>query len=280
MSLRPLRTMVAGWQPVAPVANDPLAILTRAWPGIVGARVAEHSQPLELSGEALVISTRSSAWSQQLQFLSPQILERLRELGSLPPVTRIRFRTGPLRTARGGSPVPRPAARAAAARQLSLPPGPALDERDAFERLRGRIAGVSRAAAGHCAGCGAPTEDAVRCAPCRGEAERGRRLELERLLFNLPWLDLRGVRGLLPDIEPAEFDAARRDLLQRWWTALERARRTGKPLSRRERQIASSYVLLHSGLDPERITPAVVRNLLGDELEAQLYRAQEPPARS
>jgi hypothetical protein len=280
MSLRPLRIMVAGWRPVAPVANDPLAILTRAWGGIVGARVAEHSQPLELSGDALVIATHSSAWSQQLQFLGPQILERIGELGSLPPVARIRFRTGPLRTTRAAPQAPGPAARSAAARQLAPPPGPALDERDAFERLRGRIGGVARAAAGRCSGCGAPTEDAGPCAPCRGAAERERRLELDRLLFNLPWLDLRGVRGLMPQIEPAEFEAARRDLLQRWWTALERARRTGKPLSRRERQLASSYVLLHSGLDPERITPAVVRNLLGDELEAQLYRTQERPARS
>ena len=46
----------------------------------------------------------------------------------------------------------------------------------------------------------------------------------------------------------------------------------------RERQIASSYVLLQSGLEPDRITPAVVRNLLGDELEAQLHWSARTPA--
>jgi len=60
--------------------------------------------------------------------------------------------------------------------------------------------------------------------------------------------------------------------LQRWWVILERAKRAGT-LTRCgiERKLASSYVLLQSRLRPDRITPAVVRNVLGPELEALLW---------
>jgi hypothetical protein len=76
----------------------------------------------------------------------------------------------------------------------------------------------------------------------------------------------------LPATTPADFERARRHLLQRWWLVLERARRS-KTVGRAglERQIASSYVLLHSRIPPDRITPAIVRNLLGEELEALLW---------
>ena len=60
--------------------------------------------------------------------------------------------------------------------------------------------------------------------------------------------------------------------MQRWWLLLERARRAGRvSASGVERQVASSYVLLQSRLPPDRISPAVVRNLLGDELDALLW---------
>jgi Dna[CI] antecedent, DciA len=270
--------MVSGWRPVATSGDDPLALVALAWGGIVGARVAQHSRPLEINGDALLVATRSSAWSQQLQLLSPQILERMRALNGVPPVTRLRFRSGLLRA--GTSP-PVPALRAGRAAAATEPaPVAAADEHAAFERLRARIAGVVRTASGHCPRCGAPTERPQACAPCRGESERTRRLELERVLYNLPWLDASAVRELVPEVDRSEFEAARRSLLQRWWGVLERARRAGKPLLPRERQVASSYVLLQSGLEPDRITAAVVRNLLGDELEAQLYRAQDRPPRS
>jgi len=108
------------------------------------------------------------------------------------------------------------------------------------------------------------------CAPCRGGAETAGAIELERILFAMPWLSLDELRKLVPGLRDDRHERVRRGLLQRWWTVLERARRAARKLSRRERQIASSYVLLQSGLAPDRITPAIVRNLLGDDLESQL----------
>jgi hypothetical protein len=80
------------------------------------------------------------------------------------------------------------------------------------------------------------------------------------------------MREQLPGLSAAEFERARRSLLQRWWLVLERARRAGKlSASGLERHVASSYVLLQSRLSPDRVTPAVARNLLGPELEALLW---------
>ena len=65
-------------------------------------------------------------------------------------------------------------------------------------------------------------------------------------------------------------------LLQRWWLVLERVKRGGK-VSPEERQVASSYVLLQSRLPPDRITPAIVRNLIGDAVADAIWPAHAEP---
>jgi hypothetical protein len=97
-----------------------------------------------------------------------------------------------------------------------------------------------------------------------------RRTDLERLLFNVPWLDFESLASLVPGLDRGELEAVRRGLLQRWWRVLERVGRSTRPITDRERSIASSYVLLQSGLAPDEITPAVTRNVLGADIEARL----------
>jgi len=226
---RPLQSLVAGWRPADGTPLEPLEAILLAWTGIVGGRVAQHSQPLELHDGVLVVATRSSAWSQQLQFLEPEILARLRAMGG-PALTGLRFRSGRLR-----------------------PPKPAGAERSVVRRPRPAAA------------------EGPLCAPCRGERARRRKVDLERLFFNLPWLDAESLVSLVPGLEPGELEAIRRGLLQRWWLGLERVRRGSRRATDHERRIASSYVLLQSGLAPDDITPAVVRNVLGPDLEARLF---------
>ena len=55
-----------------------------------------------------------------------------------------------------------------------------------------------------------------------------------------------------------EYEQNRTALLARWWDALVRVRRTGKiSPGGYERQVASSYLLLKTGWEPERITPTI-----------------------
>lgn len=59
------------------------ATVLARWGHLVGAGIAEHSQPVSLHDGALVVAAESTAWATQLRLLAPRILQRLRaELGS------------------------------------------------------------------------------------------------------------------------------------------------------------------------------------------------------
>ena len=272
MPLQPIRDALVGWKPSERDRADRLTTIRLAWASIVGVAVAAQSMPIAATGTTLLIATRSSAWSQQLQFLSMEILERLKRLELDEPVERLTFRTGALRAKRETAARPaRPRVRPAAQPQLEV----ANDSADAFEHVRRRLGALRAATDVSCAACGAPLDGGPRgrrCAPCAAQAERARTIALERLLYMTPWLDLATLREHLPGLDSKEYERVRRGLLQRWWLVLERARRAGKAgPSHRERDIASSYILLQSRLPPDRLTPEVVRNIVGPEVEAFLW---------
>lgn len=67
------------------------------WEKIVGNVIAKNTRPKNFYKDVLVIYVRNSAWTQELQFLKPQLLEKIRlEF----PATKIRdlmFRVGPVK---------------------------------------------------------------------------------------------------------------------------------------------------------------------------------------
>ena len=273
MSLRPLRAAVESWQPGRGLPADPVQAIAAAWPAIVGDHVAGHSAPVGIAGNALVIATRSSAWSQQLQFLSVAILAGVNALPTGRAIARVTFRSAALRA---GSGTRHDAAPLPPARQPPRGPEPeaAVDLWDALERVRRRMGRMRARAGAGCRSCGASLGPgaAERCPPCLGRAETERFVAAQRALYMTPWLGYTETREEVPGLAPAEFERARRHLLQRWWLILERARRAKRvSASGFERQIASSYVLLQSRLPPDRIGPAIVRNVLGPEVEALVW---------
>lgn len=58
----------------------------------MGLRVARRSRPAGFSGTTLFVTVTSSAWAQELSFLSRSIVERLSALGH--GVTTLRFQVG------------------------------------------------------------------------------------------------------------------------------------------------------------------------------------------
>lgn len=268
--LRPLRAAIAEWVPAATTGGDPLGAIASAWPGLVGSGVAEHARPAQVVRETLVVVTRSSAWSQQLTFLSPQILAGLGSLEEGRSITKLRFRVGTVRAPRR----PRFAASTAPGhRRRTEPPaplGPDASPSDALQRYRGRLAMRRGTAEGRCVECGAPHAGRERCAPCAGRRASDRMIAAQRLMYEAPWLGYAGTAQIVPGLERADYDRWRRALLARWWEILARARLC-KRATVIERLVASSYLILHSALEPDRITPAIVRNLLGDELTALLF---------
>jgi len=91
-------------------------------------------------------------------------------------------------------------------------------------------------------------------------------------MFDVPWLGFSGIADLVAGLTREEYEENRATLLARWWDILERTRKTGKLSSDGlERQIASSYLLLLTGWVPERITPAIARSQLGDDIYQLMY---------
>jgi hypothetical protein len=274
--LKPLRESLGGWMPSEhDRAADPLVLLGAAWADIVGEEVARNSQPARIADQTLVVTTRSSAWSQQLSFLSDTIVAAIRARLPAAGIERLRFRVGTVRPARVR---PAPAARSLVSPHRTSARPPTGSTEEAIARFKEDVTSRQRAksASGwkECEGCGmfiAPGAR-TRCMPC--ENARAQRIETmaARLLFEAPWLGQRAASALVEGLREEEYGAIRARLLARWWEILARALASHR-LSRdgRERLIASSYVILKSQLPPERIVPATVRNVLGDELHDLIY---------
>jgi hypothetical protein len=274
--MRALRHALSTWEPAASFHDDPVSQIRAQWPEIVGADVAANTRPAEIARDALVVLTRSSAWSQQLSFLSERILASLRARTGA-NVERLRFRVGRIANT-GNEAVILPAARRKVYRKVSEVHDPAPTLEAAFERFREDVEGAERAkaAAGwkECIRCGVrilPPSGSF-CVPCTNLEAEERDARVARLLFEAPWLGYAGVAPLVEGLTREQYEAIRLRLLRRWKDVLDRVRRTGRAqITTRDRMIASSYVLLKSELDPERIAPAVVRDLLGDDLHEILY---------
>ncbi|MBV9646504.1 MAG: DUF721 domain-containing protein [Candidatus Eremiobacteraeota bacterium] len=266
--MRPLRSALASWSPKGGGRTDPLAAAAVAWPAIVGKAIAENTRLLSVAGDTLVVMTRSGAWSQQLSLLVDQVLQGLHRFPELQSVARLRFRVGTI--------APRRHRRASEVRAVHRPAEalqPLPDDataRDALERLRWGIVQRQRARS-HCQACGAARDEPGLCGPCTTADEGRRTALLQRLMYDAPWLRYAGMASLVDGLEQEAYERCRRALLGRWWEILSRSRWT-KRVTTLERRVASSYVLLQSGLEPDRVTPTVVRNLLGDELAALLDR--------
>jgi hypothetical protein len=275
-----LSSLLGGWAPkegAAPPGSDPVRLLAAVWPEIVGADVAQHSRPTQLSGDALLVTTRSGAWSEQLSYLSERILAAVRARLPRSGIARLRFRVGVLHE---GSIRER---RGRVVQSVRPPPrvrdAPA-SAAEALARFRSDVEDVRRAKAScgwkECPRCSALIAPGASCVPCALALAEQRERKLSRLLFEAPWLGYAGVAAILGEIDPKEYETIRRRLLARWWERLSRAARS-RTLSRdgSERSVASSYVILQSGLPPERIGTAALRNVLGDELHELLYGTEE-----
>ena len=261
---------LAEWRPGAGRPADPLATIRAGWSGIVGADVSRAAQPVAITGSALVVLTTSGAWSHQLAFLEREIIRSVTALG-VGGIERLRFRVGTIRT-----PVPGSGARRTGMRSG---PGPGLTgvprtADEALGRLRRVVEGhrAAHAAAGgaFCERCQAPIGAATRCRPCAEDDERNRREACERVLFEAPWLSSDEVIDAVPGLDAVAYDAIRRRLLRHWIDELRLARKrhaAGAPIdAARVRKLASSYVLLETRIDPNRLEldSPVRANALGE----------------
>jgi len=65
------------------------ADVLKRWPEVVGPAVADHSRPVKLLGDVLVISVDSSAWATQLTYMTTTLCAQVNEAFGGPVVSRI-----------------------------------------------------------------------------------------------------------------------------------------------------------------------------------------------
>jgi hypothetical protein len=273
-----LSEALGAWKPSDSGPADPVVLLGAAWSEIVGEENARNSHPAQLSGDTLMVTTASSVWSAQLSYLSEQMLDALRARLPRAAIAKVRFRVGKLPVRGSQKRPPRVMEREAVATETREP---ADDARGALRRFRASVDAAERAKRARgwkeCSGCNAliAPDNGPLCISCDIAREAERERQISRLLFEAPWLGFAGTAKLIEDLRQDEYESIRRRLLQRWWDRLRRVHLSGT-LSRdgSERLIASSYVLLKSELAPERLTPAIVRNVLGDDLHEMLYEKE------
>jgi predicted nucleic acid-binding Zn ribbon protein len=55
----------------------PLASVQLAWPEVAGAAIAAEAAPVAERDGVVTVACRSAVWAQELEMMSPQLLERL-----------------------------------------------------------------------------------------------------------------------------------------------------------------------------------------------------------
>jgi predicted nucleic acid-binding Zn ribbon protein len=74
---------------------DTVTRLHDGWESFVGARLAAHTRPVSLRDGVLVVGVDDPAWSTEVRFLSPTMIERIRVgLGGV-AVTSVEVRVRP-----------------------------------------------------------------------------------------------------------------------------------------------------------------------------------------
>lgn len=82
----------------SPTAGTVAAVFGR-WPEMVGTRIAEHARPTGVRGGALFVVVDDPAWASELQWLGPQLVERVKGMLGDDSIDRIEVRVDP-----GGDP--------------------------------------------------------------------------------------------------------------------------------------------------------------------------------
>ncbi len=70
--------------------------LWQQWNNVVGPAIAENTRPEAIKGKLLVVHVSSAPWMHQLQFLKPELIEKLNETLGKELVGDIRFKIGPV----------------------------------------------------------------------------------------------------------------------------------------------------------------------------------------
>lgn len=68
--------------------------LWQQWEDVVGSTIAQNTRPEAIKGKLLLVNVSSAPWMQQLQFLKPELIDKLNRTLGKEVVRDIRFQIG------------------------------------------------------------------------------------------------------------------------------------------------------------------------------------------
>jgi hypothetical protein len=295
-----LRALLAAYRPAGERtrAGGEAGALAAAWPESVGADVARRTRAATYRDGTLTVLTPSSAWSHQLTFLAPTIIERLRERCPGVDLRRLKFivATGRSRALLVGAAPARSHARTqahgagAAAARAGVDAGAAAGEslEELLQRLRREQASLDaqRAQAGwrRCATCGCWADAATRtpvCVVCADASRRAADGRIAGAIAGAPWLTFKELREHVPGVDARSYERVRRTLMTQWeqhvFNARQRLRRDALDAS--DRVVAWSYAMLATQRRKDDLSEAALAGVLGRAWADALGRKAARPVR-
>jgi len=294
-----LRALLAAYRPAGErvVAGGEAGALSSAWPDAVGADVSRRTRAGSFRDGTLTVLTPSSAWSHQLTFLAPTIIERLRERCPGVDLRRLKFAvaSGRSRALLAGN-VGAGASDARSLRATAEPnagkAGAGVDdtvtEGDDLESVLARLRRAQdklderRAQAGwqRCSACACWCTSPPLCSVCREQARRAADGAIANVLANAPWLRHIELRRELPAADARSYERVRRSLITQCELQMfnARARLRRDRLEAGDRVAAWSYAMLATQQRKEALSVAVLASVLGRQWADALLRDGERKA--
>ncbi|MDR1998189.1 MAG: DciA family protein [Candidatus Margulisbacteria bacterium] len=243
--------------------------LQKAWPQVADDSLGQRVQPSAYKNKTLFLTASSSVWAQQVVFYKQLIMTKYKALEPGIEIKEIRVRSGQVSVPEKTVPADQPEAG-------EPPDSPEADPGTKLQRII-RKAGrwLRRDRRRICPVCQRRFEgtEAV-CIFCRNQAQAARDARIARYLAETPWVKYAEIRADLPDTREEDFWRVRQKLQQQTLDALRRLffEYYQRPLPERAREQAlrqaAYYVLLKTGLTPDKIDD----NIISGQLSRKLYK--------
>lgn len=218
--------------------------LQKLWPRVADEPLAAKAAVQNYRNKILFLTASSSVWAQQLGFFKRLIIEKYKKLEPDIVIKDVRVKSAGF--------VAPPAQVKIAVKTL--------DDR--------RI----------CPSCGRRFEGTeTECVFCRNKKQNILEQRISKYLEDTPWVRYAQARVDLPDVREKDFSAVRRRLEHQTLDALRRLyfEFYQQPLPKRSRplaeQLASRYIMLKTGLTPDKIDDNIISGQLSRKLHKFIY---------
>lgn len=254
------------------------------WDIIVGSNIAKHTSVHSMHGGVLFVLVDNPVWMHNLSMNALNIKKKLNSSIGAKVVKEIRFKAGNL-------PEKQKEYLNAEHEQASIEKLPknvvqAIDEmvRDIPDQelrsvtaaliKRGKAYALKKEKMGGkiCPECNTINVPGQKiCFYCTLQKQREIKNKVAVMLWELPWFSFIEMTQYIKDLDESTYKTVRGELIQRLWIQIRDAvKNTKKPEIPNE--YVQRYVMIRSGIPPEKITNEIIRQIFGENMVKKLLR--------